>query len=127
MKRFFWRALALSLFLTLAACSSKSPAAQAVEDYWQAMVTQNSDLISQLSCAEWEEQAVMEVDSFQAVKARLEGMACAESGKEGEDVLVSCQGKIVATYNDEDRELALDARQVLVRPAGGEWLVCGYR
>jgi hypothetical protein len=54
-------------------------------------------------------------------------MTCAESGKEGQDVLVSCQGKIIATYNGEDQELALDARAVLVRQDGGEWLVCGYR
>jgi hypothetical protein len=123
-------ALALALAALSAACSGggqKSPAAKAVEDYWQAMVAQNAEALSQLSCPDWEPQAIMELDSFQAVEARVEGMTCAESGKEGQDVLVSCQGKIIATYNGEDQELALDARAVLVRQDGGEWLVCGYR
>jgi hypothetical protein len=122
--------LVFSLTLLATACSGdkqKSPAAKAVEDYWQAMVSQNSEAISALSCPDWESQAIMELDSFQAVKARVDGMNCAESGKEGSDVLVKCQGKIIATYGDEDQELSLDARAVLVRQDGGEWLVCGYR
>jgi hypothetical protein len=124
------RILALSLALLAAACSGaaqKSPAAKAVENYWQAMVAQNAETLSQLSCPDWEAQAIMELDSFQAVTARVEGMTCAESGKDGSDVLVTCQGKIIATYNGEDQELPLDARAVLVRQDGGEWLVCGYR
>ena len=127
MKRGLWRAIVLSLFLFLAACTGKDPAAQAVEDYWQAMVAQNIESLSQLSCPDWESQAIMELDSFQAVEARLEGMICSESGQEGEDTIVSCQGKIIATYNDEDQELALNARDVIVRQVGGEWLICGYR
>jgi hypothetical protein len=130
MKRLVGRVLILTLALLAAACSGgaqKSPAAQAVEDYWRAMVAQNSDALSKLSCSDWEPQAIMELDSFQAVKASLENMSCAESGEEGSDVLVTCQGKIVATYNNENQELPLDKRSVLVRQVGGEWLVCGYR
>ncbi|HLO28626.1 MAG TPA: hypothetical protein VK249_05805 [Anaerolineales bacterium] len=115
--------------LSLTACSSNNKAApaKAVEDYLNALVTKNADRLSTLSCKDWEDDALLELDSFQAVTARLEGMDCEQTGTDGNTALVLCKGKIVATYNNEDQDLDLSTRTYQVVQQGGEWLVCGTR
>lgn len=129
MKKLLFALLALVLLLT--ACSSSTGgdagAPKAVEDYLSALVSQDSDRISTLSCADWEETALLELDSFQGVTARVDSPACAQSGTEGDSTLVTCQGKIIATYNNEDQELPLNTRVFKVVEEGGDWLVCGYQ
>lgn len=115
--------------LGLSACASSNENApvRAVEDYLTALVEKDADRLSTLSCGEWEEDALLELDSFQAVSARLEGLACEQTGTDGETALVLCNGNIVATYNEEDQELDLSVRTYQVVQEGGEWLVCGTR
>lgn len=114
--------------LLIPACSvRKDAAAQTVEGYIKALVAQDSNQISILSCMKWESQAVMELDSFQAVKVELEGLECRNVGSDGEITLVDCQGKIIATYNEEIQEFALNLRTYEVIKEGGEMRVCGYR
>ena len=120
--------LALALGLLLAACGASTDApAQAVENYLNALVNKDSDRLSALSCAEWEPQALLELDSLQAVETRLEGLACTSTTEEDGSVSVNCVGKILATYNDEDQELDLSVRTYVVVEQGGEHLVCGYK
>ena len=112
----------------LAACSSNTDApAQAVENYLNALVNKESDRLPTLVCGEWEEDALIELDSFQAVTARLENVACSQTGTDGETSLVLCTGSIVATYNGEDQQLDLSTRTYQVTEQGGDWLVCGTR
>lgn len=106
---------------------SPSPAVKAVQDYLQAMVNKDVTKISTLSCKDWEQSAVQEVDSLQAVKAELSGLACADAGSSAGSSLVKCQGKIVITYNTEQQNLDLSVRTYKVTPSGGDWLVCGYQ
>jgi outer membrane lipoprotein-sorting protein len=115
--------------LALTACSAgnQDAPAKAVEDYLNALVAKDADRLSTLSCGEWEDDALLELDSFQAVTARLEGVACEQTGTDGDTALVLCKGKIVATYNNEDQELDLSVRTYQVVQEGGEWLVCGVR
>jgi hypothetical protein len=115
--------------LLLAACASgkEDAPAQAVEDYLNALVAKDADRLSTLSCGEWEDDALLELDSFQAVSARLEGVTCEQTGTDGDTALVLCKGNIVATYNEEDQELDLSVRTYEVVQEGGEWLVCGVR
>ena len=119
------------VFTTLAvsACASNTDNApvQAVEDYLNALVEKNANRLTTLSCGEWEEDALLELDSFQAVTARLEGVACEQTGTDGDTALVLCKGNIVATYNNEDQQLDLSVRTYQVVQEGGEWLVCGTR
>lgn len=113
----------------LSACgggANQNAAPKAVEDYLQALVAQDADKLAGLSCADWEEDALLELDSFQGVTARLDAPACAVTGEDGGAKLVTCQGKIVATYNNEDQELALNTRTYRVIEDGGAWRVCGY-
>ena len=115
--------------LLLTACGAQTGAApaNAVENYLNALVAKDANRLTTLSCGEWEEDALLELDSFQAVTARLDGLACEQTGTDGETALVLCNGKIIATYNEEDQELDLSVRTYQVVQEGGEWLVCGTR
>ena len=115
--------------LLLSACGSqnKNAPAKAVEDYLNALVEKNSDRLTTLSCSDWEDDALLELDSFQAVTTKLDGLACAQTGTDGDTALVLCKGKIIATYNNEDQELDLSVRTYQVVPQNGDWLVCGTR
>lgn len=117
-----------TLVLTGCAAGSKDNGApQAVESYLQALVSGDADGVANLSCAAWEADAQVEVDSFAAVVARLENPACKVTGTDGDTTLVSCSGKIVANYNGEDQDINLDERTYQVVQEGGEWRMCGYR
>jgi hypothetical protein len=98
-----------------------------VEDYLGAVVAKDFDQAAALSCAAWEEQAQMEVDSFGAVQTRLEGVDCQQTGTAGDAALVTCAGNIVATYNDEDQNITLAGRTYKAVQEGGEWRMCGYQ
>jgi hypothetical protein len=119
--------LCLAALLVSACGKAEDPAAKAVKDYLTALVSKDGNSISTLSCADWESNARLELDSLQAVTTRLENLSCATSGTDGETTLVSCQGKIIATYNNEDQQLDLSVRVYQVVQQGGEYLVCGYK
>ena len=116
--------------LSLAACgasNTNNAPSKAVEDYLTALVEKDADRLPTLVCGEWEEDALIELDSFQAVTARLESLACEQTGTDGETALVLCSGKIIASYNNEDQELDLSVRTYQVTQEGGDWVVCGVR
>ena len=116
-----------ALALTACASSNSNTPVKAVEDYLNALVAKDADRLSTLSCGEWEDDALLELDSFQAVNTRLEDIACQQTGTDGSTALVLCNGKIIATYDTEDQELDLSVRTYQVVEEGDEWLVCGVR
>ena len=120
---------AVVLALTLAACGTSNTDAptKAVEGYLTALVEKDGDRLPTLVCGDWEADALIELDSFQAVTARLENLSCSQTGTDGETALVLCKGNIVATYNGEDQALDLSGRTFQVTQENGEWLVCGTR
>ncbi|MEW6086232.1 MAG: hypothetical protein AB1607_16705 [Chloroflexota bacterium] len=113
----------------LASCgpSSTDAPAKAVEDYLNALVAKDADRLPTLVCGEWEEDALIELDSFQAVTASLENVSCTQTGTDGGAALVLCTGNIVASYNNEDQRLDLSVRTYQVIQENGDWLVCGTR
>jgi hypothetical protein len=123
--------LGFIIIILITACGGgsqglKSPEKK-VELYLNALVDKDSNTLSTLSCAEWESSALMEYDSLQAVTVRLDGLACTNTGVEGDYSLVNCTGKIVATYNGEDQNIELSPRIYKVVRQNGEYLVCGYQ
>lgn len=118
--------LAANVLLTACASNTNAPV-NAVENYLNALVEKNADRISTLVCGEWEEDALIELDSFQAVTTRLDGLACEQTGTDGNTALVHCNGKIIASYDTEDQEIDLSVRTYEVTQEGGDWLVCGTR
>jgi len=115
--------------LALAACgaSDANAPAKAVENYLTALVEKDGDRLPTLVCGDWEADALIELDSFQAVTARLDNLACSQTGTDGETALILCTGNIIATYNGEDQALDLSGRTFQVTQENGEWLVCGTR
>lgn len=113
--------------LLLSACGTSSSAGpeKAVEAYLTALAEKDSARLSTLSCAEWEPIALMELDSFSAVSVTLKDLSCAQAGTEGANALVTCQGRLVASYNGELQTFELSARTYTVENSTGEWLVCG--
>jgi len=120
--------MVLNANLLLTACASKIAApVEAVNKYLNALVEKDSERLPTLVCGDWEEDALIELDSFQAVTARLEDVACAQTGTDGNTALVNCKGNIVMSYNNEDQSIDLSSRTYEVTQEGGEWLVCGTR
>jgi hypothetical protein len=124
--------LILSLILIanilLSACATKIAApVQAVNDYLNALVAKDANRLPSLVCSNWESDALAELDSFQAVTARLDNVSCNQTGTDGKTVLVKCTGNIISSYNNEDQKLDLSTRTYQVTQEGGEWLVCGTR
>jgi len=126
---FAWLILSLALAAAvLAACGgSEESAPQAVENYLDALVAGDADRLVNLSCAEWETDARVEADAFDAVAPTLQEASCQVAGADGDYTLVTCTGAILATYNDERRELSLEDRTFRVAFEGGEWRMCGYQ
>ncbi len=118
----------LLLLIALSACTSRNTQPeQAVEAYLTAIVEADLDKITTVSCAVWEEDAWLELDSFQGVEASLVDMQCIQSGSDGDTALVTCSGNFLTSYDGEAMEIDLSTRQYELVQQSGEWLVCGYR
>ncbi len=119
--------LLANILLTACASSNSDAPAKAVETYLNTLVAKDDQRLPTLVCGDWEEDAMIELDSFQAVTARLQDVSCKQTGTDGDTALVNCTGKIITTYNNEDQELDLSTRTYQVTQQGGDWLVCGTR
>ena len=120
----------LLVMMGLAGCANQnagSPAAEAIDAYLDALVQKEENQMINLACAEWESQAKLEFDSFAAVKVTLEGPGCTEAMQDGSIILVTCSGKIIASYGEEDLIIELKDRKYQVVIEDGEWRMCGYR
>jgi uncharacterized lipoprotein YajG len=118
--------LIAGLFLLVGCQREQGSAAVSVENYLQALVNQDTDRVSTLVCKDWETDAIMEVDAFAGVKAELQDVSCSQISLEGSTAQVQCQGKILATYNNEQQEFSLQGRTYKVIQEAGDWRVCGY-
>ena len=111
------------LFLILAACSQAGDPGDTVVKYLQARAAADPNAIRSYSCAAWEGQAAAQADSFRSMNAKLDNVACQQSGTDGDATLVTCTGNIVTTYNGEDRSRPIPSYRVTQED--GEWKVCG--
>jgi hypothetical protein len=114
--------------LLLNACTasdSNAPAA-AVESYIQALVNKDENAMINYSCTTWEENAKVELNSFTAVTINLENLQCEVTGEDNNYKLVSCEGKIIAGYGNEDLVIDLSDKLFQVLQEDGEWRMCGY-
>jgi hypothetical protein len=119
--------LSLSLAGVLVACGDGgNQAAQNVEAFLQALVDKDEAQMVSYTCGDFEMDALLEYDAFALVKTQVDNLSCQVDQVDGDAALVSCQGKIIATYGNEDREFDLSERTYQVINSGGEWLVCGY-
>lgn len=120
-------AIVLTLTLVLSACAETQDApAQTVLLYYQALVDKNQEELINYTCADYEMQAYLELDSFVSVETELVGAACQTVSEDSDTALVTCDGAITATYNGEAREFPLSGRTYTVINENGEWRLCGY-
>ena len=116
------------IILLLTACAQPGDqAAKTIENYIKALVEKDANRLSALSCAAWEPDAQLELDSFQSIATKLEGLSCASISTDDNVTSVQCQGNIIATYNNEDEKIDLSFRPYKVINQGGEFLMCGYQ
>jgi hypothetical protein len=129
-RHYFSILLILFIFtLLLVACggTKTTNSAPVVEKYLAALVAKDEAKLVSLSCGDWENNAVLELNSFQAVDASLEDVSCKETGSQGNSAFVNCSGKILASYGDENHEIDLSVRTYVMLNEGGQWLVCGEK
>ena len=108
----------------LAACGgaqSGASAADATYAYLEALANKDKDTVVSLTCKDWEEQAMLEVDALMSVGAQLNNVSCSQAGEEGADALVVCNGTLDLTYNDEIRAIELDKRTYTMTMEDGQW------
>jgi hypothetical protein len=113
----------------LSACgASGSGASQTVEGYITALASKDEVALISNSCAEWEDDALLELDSLALVEVSLvDGIACQEVGSDGDKTLVNCAGKLQMSYGGEPQELDFSKLTYEVVNENGNWLVCGTR
>lgn len=120
--------LMLALSILLSACGADSNGATAaVEGYITALATKDQAALISNSCADWEDDALIELDSFALVEVTVDGLSCAEAGADGDKTLVDCTGMLNMSYNGEPQSLDLADRTYEVIEQDGNWLVCGVR
>jgi hypothetical protein len=119
--------LALSILLSACGASASGGATTTVEGYITALVTKDQAALISNSCADWEDDALIELDSFALVEVTVDGMSCTEAGADGDKTLVNCTGMLNMSYNGEPQSLDLADRTYEVIEQDGNWLVCGVR
>ena len=126
-KWFYLIGLIALLGLALSACAGGQDApAQTVLLYQQALVDKNQEDLINYACADWESQALLELDSFVSVDTELVDATCQTISEDGDTALVTCDGSISASYNGEARDFPLSGRTFIVVNDGGDWRLCGY-
>ena len=121
--------LLLLSILLIAACSKKQDSSEAVkpvEAFYEAIVSQNRNRVSAIACAEWEKDALRDVDAFMGVKSELKDFSCSVSSEGKDEAAVTCKGAISASYGAEITDFPLDTRSHKVIKEQGEWRICGY-
>lgn len=114
--------------IVLISCNqSQDGASKAIQDYIQALSNKDAVKISNLSCKDWEQSALLEIDSLTSVGSKVSDLACQQSGQDSTDIYVSCTGTLDLDYNGEAQQIDLSTRTYIVRQEDGEWRMCGYR
>jgi len=114
----------LTCTMLLSSCAASGPDA-AVAAWWTALVEKDSALVSSLSCAEYEPEALTALESFNAVETKLEDLVCTIVSEEGDNAKVTCTGSIIASYGEENMVIDLSLRTYLAQKDNGDWRMCG--
>lgn len=118
-------------FLGVACISSQAAPVQTMQAFLTAFATKDENNLINLTCKEWQDQALLEYDSFGNVTTELKDVSCKLVGQttnSQEETIysVNCTGAIAASYNGELRTFDLGKRMYQVVDRGGSLQVCGY-
>lgn len=115
-----------AIILTACSASTNSPS-QVIEEYIQSLNNKDSVEISNLSCSDWEANALAEVDSLTGVGSKVENLECKQTGQNNTEIYILCTGIIALDYNGEAQQIDLSTRTFITRQEDGEWRMCGYQ
>lgn len=127
MKRAMFLILGLGLMISACGGEANDGAGLAAEQYIRALSDKDKAQITNLSCMEWEESAILEIDGLLSVESEVRELSCETVGEEGDDTLVVCNGSLDLTYNDEIRAIDLSRRTYHLQQVEGQWRVCSYQ
>jgi hypothetical protein len=96
---------------------------QIMYSYLNARLVADAGQMQALSCASWDAQALLQAQSFRAMRAELLNVACYTVSQSGATAVVQCDGVIQTEYNGELRQWELGA--YAMSQEGGAWRVCG--
>ena len=129
MKKCFVLLLICACAVILSGCQKSDNSAEIVQPvnaFYDAIVTQNRDKVGSIACADWEKEALRDVDSFMGVKSEMKDFSCTVTEQNGDNAVVTCKGAIAASYGAEVRDFPLEGRSHKVIKEQGEWRICGY-
>ncbi|MEA4906659.1 MAG: hypothetical protein VB089_03500 [Anaerolineaceae bacterium] len=124
-RRIVWLSI-LAVFIIGACAPAVDEATRSVELYLQALAQKDEDSLLAQICPEYESDALLEFDALQGVQTKLSELSCARVGGQDATAQVNCQGKLLASYQNEVQEFDLSGRTYQVERRDGDWLVCGY-
>ncbi|MDO9545368.1 MAG: hypothetical protein Q7J07_01285 [Pelolinea sp.] len=128
MKKILFIFLLILLFLVTGCSSQTGPSAdEAANDYIIALSEKNKPQVVALSCKEWEESAILEVDALLSVDAAVSDLNCTITGESVSEATVICEGSLDLTYSDEIRAIDLSRRTYTLLNEDGQWRVCSYK
>ena len=115
--------------LLITACGAgDSGASQTVESYITAIASKDEAGLISNSCADYEDDALLLLDSLALVEVSLaDGVACEAVGTDGDRTLVNCNATLQMSYNGEPQTLDFSNITYEVVNENGNWLVCGTR
>jgi hypothetical protein len=118
----------LAALTLITACTGNTDApARAVEDYLDALASQDANRLALLSCAEWEDDALTTLDSFAAVEVTPVDVSCEAHDVQADSARVTCSGALAASYEGEVRQFDLAEQDFQMVRQSGSWLVCGVQ
>jgi len=96
---------------------------QIMYSYLSARLVADASQMQSLSCATWDSQALLQSQSFRAMRAELLNVACYTVSQTGSNAVVQCDGVIQTEYNGELRQWELGA--YAMTQESGAWRLCG--
>ena len=119
------------VYLAVGCKPSQAAPVQTMQAYLTAFADKDENTLISMTCKEWEDQALLEYDSFGNVTTELKDLSCKLVGQtsntQGETIYsVNCTGVISASYNGELRSFDLSKRVYQVVDRGDALQVCGY-
>ncbi len=96
---------------------------QVMYEYLLARLVADGARMQALACASWDSQALLQSQSFRAMRAELLNVACYTASQSGANATVQCDGQIQTEYNGEFRQWELGA--YAMSQENGAWRVCG--
>jgi len=115
-------------FLVLSGCGQQQDSpTTAVQSYLNARVDADQSKIAALTCKDQEGLAEAEAASFKSLDAKLDNVACTQTGTDSGFTIVACTGNIMTTYNGETTPRPLAGKNFKTIQEDGQWKVCGYQ